>query len=127
MVNPATTEDLADRWYPNPLGDSDAVAVAQTRLDEAWRALQIEVPGVESRLTAGTLSGDVVVDVLCSAALRILRNPEGYTDGSVSIDDFSESWKTDPRSQSIDLYFTAAELRRLSPGRRGAFTITPGL
>lgn len=127
MQNPAVTDDLRARWYPNPLDDPAAVAVAQTRLNEAWRALQDELPGLVGRIESGVQSIDTVVDVVCSAALRILRNPEGYTDGATSIDDYSESWKTDPATRSSDLYFTAAELRRLTPAARGAFTITPGV
>lgn len=99
---------------------------AQTRLDAAWRALLAELPSVSTRLDAGLLATDVVIDVLCDAARRVLENPEGHTDGSVSIDDYSESWKADPATRSNDLYFTRAELRRLAPALRGAFTITPG-
>lgn len=126
MLNPATLSDLAARWHPNPLEDADAANVADMRLAAAWRALQNELPGLVSRITAGTVDLDSVVDVICDAALRVLRNPEGYTDGAESIDDYTKSWKADASTVSADLYFTAAEIRRLSPSRRGAFTITPG-
>lgn len=125
MENPATLGDLRDRWHPNPLEDDSAAAVARTRLDEAWRALQDELPNLLARIAAGTQPVDRVIDVVCSAALRVLLNPENFTDGSVSIDDFAETWKRDPSSVSNDLYFTRAELRRLTPSVRGAFTITP--
>lgn len=125
MQNPATLEDLKSRWHPNPLADAEMIEVAYTRLDEAWRALQDELPGLVSRIQAGQQASDRVVDVVCSAALRVLRNPEGFTRGSASIDDASETWESDPSTLSNDLYFTTAELRRLSPMRRGAFTITP--
>lgn len=125
-TNPAAFEDVKLRWYPYPFADDDADAQAliELRLDEAWRALIAEAPSVASRLDAGTLAADDVVDVLASAALRVLRNPEGYTQGSESIDDYSTSWTAEESSN--DLYFTRAELRRLLPARRGAFTITPG-
>jgi hypothetical protein len=64
--------------------------------------------------------------VLCSATLRVLANPEGYSQSSVSIDDYSRSWQMTRESQSTDLYFTAAEIDRVSPGASGAFTIRPG-
>lgn len=126
MENPATLGDLRDRWHPNPLDDSDAENVAAIRLDEAWRALQGELPGLVQRIASGMQETGAVVDVICSAALRVLRNPEGYTDGTISVDDFSKAWKYAAEQVSNDLYFTAAELRRLSPYGGGAFTITPG-
>ena len=127
MVNPATPDDLAARWHPNPLADPAAYSVAATRLDEAWRALRSEVRTIQADIDSGAVDVDVVVDVLASAALRVLRNPEGYSSVTGSIDDYTESWKLDLAATSSDLYFTRAELRRVSPAAsRGAFTITPG-
>lgn len=127
MLNPASVSDLQARWHPNPLDDSGAAAVAQTRLDEAWRALQRELPGLVTRLAAGAVSEEDIIDVVSSAALRVLRNPDAHSEGSFSVDDYSEGWKADPQSTSIDLYFTRAELRRLSASgsAQSAFTIRP--
>lgn len=125
MSNPAGIDALAARWHPNPLDDSTAEAAARLRLDEAWRALKSELPSIEARLEAGTVDSDLVIDTIVAAALRVLRNPEGYVEGSAALDDYRESWKTG--RQSNDLYFTAAELRRLVPIQRGAFTIRPGI
>lgn len=109
MNNPATVSDLTDRGYT---GGFDA-GVQQTRLNEAWRAVQLEVPSLVARITSGDLDVAGVIDVLCAAALRILRNPEGVEEESGSLDDYRETWK---RSDvSSDLYFTSAELRRLAP------------
>ncbi|WP_181312469.1 hypothetical protein [Nocardioides campestrisoli] len=87
----------------------------QTRLDEAWRGLQREpsLPGLVARIQADELDVESVVDVLIAAALRVLRNPEGFESESGAIDDYQESWKRADATQ--DLYFTAAELRRLAP------------
>lgn len=127
METPASTADLQARWHPNPLTDAAAKKNAQVKLDEAWRALQGELPGVAARVTAGTLDNETVVDVLCSAVLRQLRNPDGYVKGSVSIDDRTKTWELPGDGTSADLYFTAAELRRLTPtAKSGAFTIRPG-
>ena len=43
----------------------------------------------------------------------MLRNPEGVEEESGAIDDYRESWKRS--DSSADIYFTAAELRRLQP------------
>lgn len=123
MANPADVDDLKLRWHPNPLDDVDEAAVAQTRLDEAWRALQGEITTIQALINAAEVDTATVIDVLCSAALRVLRNPEGHVSGSLSIDDYSESWEAGEASRTSDLYFTSAELRRLRPAHRGAFTI----
>lgn len=107
MDNPAIAPDLTERAWEG------APSVGQVRLDEAWRALQAEVPSVPARLESGELDTAIVVDVLCAAALRVLRNPEGHETESGRLDDYNESWKL--ADSSSDLYFTAAELRRVSP------------
>lgn len=111
MENPAVPGDLTKRGYTGPA----SVEVQQTRLDEAWRALQRqrELPGLVARIESGDLSAADVVDVIAAAALRVLRNPEGVEEESGAIDDYRESFKHADASQ--DLYFTAAEIRRLQP------------
>lgn len=107
MENPATFTDLDARGY------TGAQPVAETRLGEAWRALLREVPSVPERISSGELTAADVVDVVCAAALRVLRNPDGIEQDSGSIDDYQESRRF--ADASSDVYFTAAELRRLQP------------
>lgn len=114
MENPAQPKDLQDRGYPV----SDNETVETTRLGEAWRALVAEIPSLPARLDAATVDKDTVVDVVASAALRVLRNAEGRKKVSGGIDDYREEWELADATQ--DLYFTAAELRRLTPPVYGA-------
>ncbi|WP_426243695.1 hypothetical protein [Nocardioides sp. LHG3406-4] len=114
MENPATSRDLADRDYSGPASET----AQQVRLDEAWRALQLESPGIAARVEAGELPPEAVVDIVCAATLRVLRNPDGHESGAAAIDDYTESWKL--RDATEDLYFTAAELRRLAPAYSSA-------
>lgn len=107
MDNPAQHSDLTARGWS---GDSN---VATTWLGVAWRALRREVPSLEASIESGDLTVDDVRDVVVSAALRIVRNPEGFETESGAIDDYQESFKRADATQ--DVYFTAAELRRLSP------------
>ena len=109
MLNPATSFDLANRGYDG----SAAEVVQQTRLDEAWRALQREIPTLVTQIQSGDLDELDVVDVLCAAVMRILRNPDGIESESGAIDDYQESFRR--ADASADLYFTASELRRLQP------------
>lgn len=82
-------------------------------LDVAWRALQGEDRGLVARIQAGLIDAKTVADIITAAARRVLRNPEGVTEESGSLDDYSESWKR--KDATEDVYFTAAELRRLAP------------
>lgn len=118
MDNPANPSDLTNRDYAGPA----STQVQQTRLDEVWRALRRERfsdgllvgPSLDARVgTVGDITVDDVVDVVCSATLRVLRNPDGAKQESGSVDDYQESRTL--VDASLDVYFTAAELRRLAP------------
>lgn len=113
MANPATTADVTGRGFVMPAGLSDATV--QVRLDEAWRALHYEdgLSGLDLLIESGEVDADLVIDVVSAAAMRVLRNPEGWSEESASLDDYRESGKRADATQ--DLYFTAAELRRLRP------------
>jgi len=102
----------------NPASDTDARLspyaanpALQTNLDAAWRALQLEIPDLVTRIQAGQVEADSAGDVVISATLRVLRNPGGVKSDSGAIDDYSETATFADFTQ--DLYFTAAELRRL--------------
>lgn len=107
MDNPAQASDLTARGYSGTASPE----VQQTWLDVAWRALRREVPTLDADLASGAVDPMDVIDVLASAVLRVLRNPEGFESESGQIDDYSESWKRS--DASLDVFFTAAELRRL--------------
>lgn len=113
IPNPATLWDLERRGYVLPAAGTPEEPVPQTRLDEAWRALQRSVPSIETSLLSGWVSNDDVIDVIVAAALRVLRNPEGIEQESAAIDDYSETRKRADATE--DLYFTAAEKARLTP------------
>lgn len=109
MDNPATIVDLVARGYVLPEGSP----VPQTRLDQVWRALQREVPSIQTSLTAGWLAREDVADVVADATMRILDNPAGVEEESEAIDDYRYTRKR--ANPTADIYFTAAELRRLTP------------
>lgn len=106
MDTPAQTLDLEARGYTIV-----SEAVAQTRLDESWRALRREIRSIEADIASGAVDTADVVDVVSAAALRILRNPDGHKQEAGSLDDYAESWTR--ADSTLDLYFTAAELNRL--------------
>jgi len=110
MANPATPADVVKRW--RSLSDQETTN-AQTFLDDAWRAVRRNVPDIEERLAAAgseDLTADVV-KILCDAALRVLKNPDGNR--RESVDDFT--WERDAAVAAGLLYVTADELDLLRP------------
>lgn len=104
----------------NPAAKTDARLTAyagdpalQTWLDASWRALQSELPGLVSSIETGDVTPLAAADVVVAGALRVLRNPDGAESTNYGIDDYREDVKHTDATQ--DVYFTAAELRRLSP------------
>lgn len=110
MDNPATLPIVG---YSGTASDD----VQQYWLDAAWRALQREDQGLVARIDAGEVDALIAADVVYAAARRVLRNPDGVESESGALDDYTESWKRADATE--DLYFTAAELRRLLPAGSG--------
>lgn len=122
MTNPAAVADVVSRW--RPLSEPEQVN-ADTFLDDAWRMLRRRVTTLEDDITDDT-SGDLeaeVVRVVCTAVLRVMKNPDGKR--QESIDDYS--WSRDQAVSAGLLYFTAEELNALladGAGPSGAFSIS---
>lgn len=113
MSNPASAPIVG---YDGPA----TTDVQQHWLDVAWRQLQREDRSIVTRIGAGQLDGATVADVVTAAARRVLRNPEGLKDESGRIDDYQESASFVDATE--DVYFTAAELRRLLPDEAAILT-----
>lgn len=113
MDNPATLPIVG-------YAGSASTEVQQYWLDAAWRALQREDRGLVARIEAGDVDAPTVADAVYAAARRVLRNPDGVKQESGGIDDYTESWTR--ADETEDLYFTAAELRRLLPSASAAMT-----
>lgn len=122
MPNPVYPSDLADRWRPLTATEEP---VAQALLDDAWAILSQQLPDIEDRLTAGSLSELLVVAVESAMVLRVLRNPNGVRQWSV--DDYSET--RDSALSAGALYLSPEELDLLSGRskvrRSRAFSVQP--
>ena len=125
MPNPATVQDVADRW--RPLTDAETV-VAETLLGDAWRmlkrAMSKRAVDLEVEMSEDSeLSGEVV-RVLAVAVLRVLKNPDGNS--QESLDD--HAWTRGQDTASGVLFFPDEDLESLFPGsgeKGRAFTIDP--
>ena len=125
MANPAIPADIESRW--RPLTTAEA-GVASVRLDDAWRKLQRDVPGIEDRFAADPDLRAEAVKVLADAVARLLRNGETPRKGSFGIDDHTRSWEYDETYSSSHLYFTDDELEGLTPTidpRARAYSVMP--
>lgn len=113
MTNPATVQDLTDRW--RPLTSQETVN-GTTFLDDAWRMLRrkfrAQVPDLASQITADQDLNAEVVRVLCTAVLRVMKNPDGKR--SESIDDYT--WQRDQSVSAGLLYISDEELADILPG-----------
>lgn len=106
MENPASKTDARlSAWSSDP--------ALELNLDAAWRALQRELRGIVGWIECGMVSPEDAADVVISATRRVMRNPEGAEEEASAIDDYSE--RTKRADATEDIYFTAAELRRLAP------------
>lgn len=118
MANPATIQDVIDR-FERPLTNNEQRAGAKW-LDDAWRKVRRNVPGVEARMglnpeQPGYLEAEDVVGVLAWMVIRVLRNPEAL-----------RQWSDDTYNQTVDtalssglLYITDDELADLLPSAPG--------
>ena len=94
---------------------------------EAWAKvvearILARIPDLQERIDAGTLSLEVVQQVIADVVIRRLHNPEGKV--SERIDDYSYTLSATARH--ADLWLTEAEWGLLLPdAMSGAFSIRP--
>jgi hypothetical protein len=81
----AIVTDVEDRFVRAL--DVDERRVVGTRLGDAELVIKNRIPDLDDRIAEGTLSAAVVVMVEAEMILRLIRNPDGYTqetDGNYS-------------------------------------------
>lgn len=128
MANPATPADIESRWRSLTPAET---TIATTRLDDAWRKLKHDVPGLEARMAADEDLAADVVRVLADAVIRLLRSAQsdGLKRRTVAVDDGSATFERDTDYDRAALYFTESELDDLSGGpsrgRTRAFSVQP--
>ncbi|GAA4123275.1 hypothetical protein GCM10022215_29780 [Nocardioides fonticola] len=116
MPNPATTEDLANRWRPLTTQET---TVGETLLGDAWVMLTRRLPDLETLMADDADLTLEVTRVLATAVLRVLKNPDGKR--QESIDDYS--FTLDNSRSAGELYISDDEISSLIPqGNSGAFS-----
>lgn len=124
MPNPAEVTDVEARWRPLTAQESPVV---ETWLEDAWRRLKSQAPGLQDRLTAETTEEEDVVAVLAEAVIRKAKNADGHRQGSITVDDATRSWTIDSQRSGGNLYFTRDELLQVgaSSSRGRAYSVQP--
>lgn len=109
MPNPATTDDIEDRFRVLTATERKN---AEAYLEDAWWLLTGRLSNLEANMTAGTVKVGNVVRVVTAMVIRVLRNPEGKLEES--IDDYR--YRRDSLVSSGVLSVSDAELADLTPG-----------
>lgn len=79
----ATFKDVQVRFH-RELSEEDRPLV-EARLQDAENKIRTKLPDLDYRLTEEPLLQDTVVTVCCEAVIRLIKNPDGFsqeTDGS---------------------------------------------
>lgn len=76
----ATAEDVQDR-YEQDLDDR-LTALVNTRLGDAELLIRHRIPDLDDQILANTLDVEIVKLVESEMVLRLIRNPEGYSQES---------------------------------------------
>jgi hypothetical protein len=108
MTNPASTNDIAERWRPLT---SQEEMVALRLLDDAWDLLLGRRKTLEADVLAGTVTHPTIIRVLCAMVMRVMRNPEGWSEEAI------DDWRG-KRAEVLasgELNVTPTELADLTP------------
>lgn len=82
----ASPSDVQDRYIGRTF-DSDELSIISTRLDDAELILKTRIPDLDTRVNENQTFHDLIVMIECEMVLRLIKNPDGYTqetDGNYS-------------------------------------------
>jgi hypothetical protein len=94
------------------IGEADKITLL---LQNAAALLQVQVPQLDARIAAGSLDADVVAAVSTAMVHRVMLNPDGRRQNTVSVDDASTSWTVDVAVSTGALYLSDQERAVLMP------------
>lgn len=115
----ATAQDVENRWVRD-LSEEENTLV-NTRLEDAERLIRRKITDLDAQITAGTILEDDVKMVEADAVLRLLRNPEGFTQET----DGSYTYMLSQQLASGKLEILPEEWEALGVRRRGMFVLYP--
>lgn len=112
--------DVTARWVGGNVPTDEALVTAL--IDDAETVILAEFPKIADRVTALTLSADVITFVTCRMVTRVLRNPENLTYHQQTTGPFGQARNFG--SSGSDIWITDDERKLLAPVVRGkAFSV----
>lgn len=120
-----TYQDVASRWVGAGLPTDQALV--NSLIGDAEAIIVSEYPRIQERITANTLSVQIVKLVVSRMVSRMLRNPEGLSSVQQTTGPFSYSKSFTGGGSGSDIWLSAEEKSLLAPSRSGkAFEIDLG-
>lgn len=123
MSNWATPQDVIDRWVgPGVPTDEELLGAL---IDDAEAIVLAEYPGIQERIDAGKLNGELVTMVVCRMVSRLLRNPEGLSYWQQQTGPFGQARNFGDGGTDIWITLQERELLR-AVGRGKSFSVNLG-
>lgn len=125
MAGLANWQDIQDRLLDRTLTVPQQATVT-VWIGDLESDIRRRIPDVDAQITADSNFGTVIKRVIFKAIKRVLDNPKGLRQSTVSIDDYSRTETVDKTGASGEIEFSEADWEALLPSTSGdAWTITP--
>lgn len=125
MAELATWQDVQSRLLGRALTVPEQETVT-VWIGDLESDIRFRIPDVDAQILADTNFGTRIKRVIFKAIKRVLDNPKGLRQSTVSIDDYSRTETVDKAGSSGELGFTEDDWEELLPVTSGdAWTITP--
>lgn len=125
MAELANWQDIQDRLLDRTLTESQQATVT-VWIGDLESDIRRRIPDVDDLITADPNFGTVIKRVIFKAIKRVLDNPKGLRQSTVSIDDYSRTETVDKTGASGEIEFSETDWESLIPSTSGdAWTITP--
>ncbi|AHY27080.1 head-to-tail adaptor [Mycobacterium phage Phantastic] len=115
----ATATDVENRWV-RELSEEETTLV-NTRLEDAERMIKRRIKDLDAKIANGDIDPEDVKQVEADMVLRLLRNPEGFTQET----DGNYTYMLHQQLASGKLEVTDDEWETLGIRRRGMFVLYP--
>lgn len=125
MAELATWQDVQSRLLGRALTVPEQETVT-VWIGDLESDIRFRIPDVDAQVSADPNFGTRIKRVIFKAIKRVLDNPKGLRQSTVSIDDYSRTETVDKAGSSGELGFTEDDWEELLPVTSGdAWTITP--
>lgn len=125
MAELANWQDIQDRLLDRTLTESQQATVT-VWIGDLESDIRRRIPDVDAQIVADSNFGTVIKRVIFKAIKRVLDNPKGLRQSTVSIDDYSRTETVDKTGASGEIEFSETDWESLIPSTSGdAWTITP--